>query len=130
MSEKSVYKPSSTYYFSHIQYKKSLYESALNGFESLASEEKFSAISPYYIVQILFKQEKYDRLIDYISINLNDIIPSRKSEVYRIMAESYYQIKDYQNSVVYYQNIWSLKKSIIVKNCYKLATCILNCQIT
>ena len=103
MNEKSVYKPSSTYYFSHIQYKKSLYESALNGFESLASEEKFSAISPYYIVQILFKQEKFERLLDYISINLNDIIPTRKSEVYRIMAESYYQLKDYQNSAVYYQ---------------------------
>ena len=65
--------------------------------------KKNSQQYPYYIVQILFKQEKYDKLIDYISLNLNEIIPSRKSEVYRIMAESYYQIKDYQNSVVYYQ---------------------------
>ncbi|MEJ6491419.1 MAG: hypothetical protein QNL60_03045, partial [Flavobacteriales bacterium] len=60
-SSSQYYNPS-LYYYSHIAYVFGSYQTALNGFEKLKSDDKFSAIVPYYIAQIYYLQGRYDEV--------------------------------------------------------------------
>ena len=102
MNVKSKYASSSRYYFSYIAYKNHLYETALTNFTLLIEDDKFGKIVPYYIAQIYYIQKKYKLLISYLEPMISDIIPSRESEIYKLLAESHFQIGDFKNSIKYF----------------------------
>ena len=100
----SKYSAASQYYFSHIAYKNGLYKTALEGFMKLVSDDKFGSIVPYYIAQIYFFQKNYNQLIAFVYPILESIIPSRKLELKRLLAESYYRTKQYKEAIVFFNH--------------------------
>ena len=48
------YTPPAIYYFSHIAYEDKKYETALEGFMRLKTDETFGPVVPFYIAQILY----------------------------------------------------------------------------
>lgn len=90
-----------TYFFSHIAYTKKNYETALAGFEKLSSDESFGPIVPYYITQIYFLQEKYDKVISYSPGLLDSATTKRAPEIARIIGESYYRTNNFKNAIPY-----------------------------
>ena len=102
INTESKYAATAQYYSAYIAYKNSLYKTALNGFKALISDEQFGAIAPYYITQIYFFQQNYKQLIAFASPLIESVIPSRKAEVNRLLAEAYYRTEDYANAIVHF----------------------------
>ena len=97
---KSKYNATARYYSSCIAYQNGLYTKALNGFKYLIPDEQFGSIIPYYITQIYFFQQSYKKLITFASPLLETVIPSRKAEVNRLLAEAYYRTEDFENAII------------------------------
>jgi len=90
------------YYYSHLSYLDKKYETALEGFNKLVGNETFGSVVPYYITQIYFVQGKYDKVVKSAPDLLNDSTPvQKKSEINRMIGESYYNLKDYSNALDY-----------------------------
>lgn len=90
------------YYYSHIAYKEKSYEIALQGFNRLVGNETFGSVVPYYITQIYFIQGKYSQVVKEAPALLNDSANIQKeSEINRMIGESYFNLKDYSNALVY-----------------------------
>jgi len=103
----SKFSSTAQYYYSYIAYERLLYKSALEGFKKLLDDEKFGAIVPYYISQIYFHQKQYTNLISFAKPLLANVIASRKSEINRLLAESYYRISDYNNATIHFEHFLS-----------------------
>ncbi|GIS08255.1 MAG: hypothetical protein CM15mP112_03670 [Flavobacteriales bacterium] len=56
----------------------------------IKNSEKFSSIVPYYIAQIYFIKKDYNKVIELISKIINNLQPSRYSEMNRLLAEAYF----------------------------------------
>ena len=98
------YAATAQYYSAYIAYQNGLYKMALNGFNRLISDEQFGSIIPYYITQIYFFQHSYKKLILFAAPLLETVIPSRKLEVNRLLAESYYRIGDFENAIIHFSD--------------------------
>lgn len=97
------YHPPSLYYYSHINYEQKNLQTALNGFIKLKDDNTFSSISPYYIVQILFKQEKYEKITKVGPPLFENISDKRREEFSRIIGEAFYQFQDYDSALHYFK---------------------------
>lgn len=92
------------YYYSHISYQEKKYEMALQGFNRLLSDETFGTVVPYYITQIYFIQGKYSDVVKNAPELLNDSSKIQKeSEINRMIGESYFNLKDFGNALIYFQ---------------------------
>lgn len=91
-----------TFYYSHIAYTEKNYETALQGFNKLVNNETFGTVVPYYITQIYFIQGKYETVTSTAPPLLNDSNNVQKAdEINRMIGESYYNLKDYNNALTY-----------------------------
>jgi len=91
------------YFYSHIAYTKKKYETALLGFEKLSADELFGSIVPYYITQIYYLQEKFDKVISYAPGLLDSATTRRAPEIARIIGESYYKTNRFKEAVPYFE---------------------------
>lgn len=98
----SVYRVPATYYYAHIQYEKKNWKEALHAFKSIENEKAFKGLIPYYIVQIYYLQNKYDEVISYATPIADTVQGKNAVHVNRILAESYYNTKRFDESLTYY----------------------------
>ena len=97
----SKYRSPANYYLAHIAYADKDYETALAMFEKLREDKNFSAIVPYYLVQILFVQEKYDEVLKVAPDLYKNATDKRKPEIARIIGESYYRKNKFTDALPY-----------------------------
>lgn len=120
VTQTSRYKSLALYYYAHIAYIHNLYKTSLSNFQLLEDDKVFGNIVPYYIAQIYFHQKKYKDLIDYTVPVLEHVIPSREKEIHRFLAESYYQLSDFQNAEIYFKSYISLSENIQMIDYFQL----------
>ena len=116
----SKYSIPAQYYYSHIAYENKLYNSALEGFEKLVLDEKFGSIVPYYIAQIHFFQKNYKELISYVVPILRNVISSRKSELNRLLAESYYRTGQYNKAIDFFNEFLNDNEEVDINTYFLL----------
>ena len=97
----SPYASPATYYYSHIAYTENNLETALRGFLSLRDDESFAPLAPYYIIQIYYLQRRYDDVIASGPELLEVAVSRRVPEIARLIGESYYRRRQYQEAVKY-----------------------------
>lgn len=111
------------YYYSHLSYLDKKYEIALEGFTKLVGNETFGSVVPYYITQIYFVQGKYDKVVKSGPDLLNDSNQvQKKSEINRMIGESYYNLKDYTNALDYLKKT-ELGSSLNIEGNYAIGYC-------
>jgi len=114
------YKSPALYYYSHIEYQNKNYETAYKGFVALKSDETFAPVVPYYITQILFIQKKYQEVIDFATPLMDGASVNRVAEIARILAESYYQLGQYDRSLIYMEKYLQTAKNIVKTDNYMM----------
>ncbi len=97
----SEYSGPALYYYSYIAYKQENFETALLGFRRLEDDVNFSGIVPYYILQILYSQKKYEEIVQIGPGLLENSIPGRSGEIAKFVGDSYYQLKNYSEAQTY-----------------------------
>ena len=101
IDKKGEYQLPANYYYAHIAYEVGNYQTALNAFDKLANDDEYSPLIPYYITQIYFLQEKYDKLLDYAPKLLEEKGVERVAEISKMIGLAYYNQKDYSNAILY-----------------------------
>lgn len=87
------------YYYAHIAYTEKNYETALREFKRLTDDESFSPVVPFYIVQILYLQEKYDEILEFAPPLLETATPIRAAEIEKFIGDAYYKKEQYGEAI-------------------------------
>ena len=103
LQRESDYKIPATYYYSHIAYTQGKYQTSLVGFKQIAQNKMFKSIIPYYITQILYKQNKYDELIEYAPSYMDSVTEKRKGEFAKLIGDAYYKNNSFKTAIKYYK---------------------------
>jgi tetratricopeptide (TPR) repeat protein len=103
LQRESDYKVPATYFYSHIAYTEGKYQTSLVGFKEIANNKMFKSIIPYYITQILYKQHKYDDLIEYAPSYMDSVTEKRKGEFAKLLGDAYYKRTNYRTAINYYK---------------------------
>lgn len=97
-----TYASPATYYAAHINYDRGNYETALQGFNKLKTDESFGKVVPFYIAEILFLQGNYEELQQYVKPLLDDPNGARRiEEINRLAGEAYYRTGKYEEALPY-----------------------------
>jgi len=106
------YSSPAKYYYAHIAYSEGNYQTALESFNKLEDDESFSPLVPYYKAHIFYLQKDYDKVIEYVAQSLEDYSVKRAAEMSRIVAEAYYQKKEYNNAVPFIEKFMKESKAV------------------
>ena len=102
MMNEGKYQDQARYYYAHIQYVKEKYDEALGNFRLLRTHKYYSKVVPSYIMQIDYLKGDYQAVIDEGPEYIRKADKKRKSEMAQIVADAYFQQKDYDNALEYY----------------------------
>lgn len=97
----SKYSSPASYYVAHMLYEEGKYSEALKAFEALNDDPNFKPIAPYYVVQILFLQKKYQKVIDMAPPLLVNASSKRSSELLRVLGQSYFYTRNFDKALPY-----------------------------
>jgi TolA-binding protein len=115
--------PPALYYFSHIAYDNKKYQTAMEGFMRLKDDETFGSVVPFYIVQILYLQKDYDRILSMAPDLLKSAGPQRSVELYRFMGDALYNKGNYEEAIGYLEKYSARAKASGREDKYQLAYC-------
>lgn len=95
-----TYNEAASYYMAYIDYATGNYNNALVEFNQLKENPEYKEQSLYYITQIYFIQNKFDKAITEGEDLLKSYPESaNNTEVYRILGNSYYHLGDSQKAI-------------------------------
>lgn len=117
-SKTEKYGKDATYYYSHIAYEEEMYSTALKQMPKIKNEKKYSSIIPRYEVQMLFLHRRYKEALELgENILIDTTLKKKDKEGYidlsKILADCYFELKNYNNSIKYYEE---LKKETKLSN--------------
>lgn len=95
----SSYAPSALYYYSHICYEEKTYQTALQGFEKLVSNEDFAPIAQNYIIQVYYRLGRYQDVIEKGPKYLKDATGNTKLEMNHLIGDAYFVLGKYDEAV-------------------------------
>ena len=97
----SKWRSSANYYYAHIQYEQGNYRSALEVFRDLEDDPGFADEVPFYIAQIYYLQDEYQKAIDYGSPLIEDDDGARKADMSRVVGNAFFALDNYEDAVHY-----------------------------
>lgn len=97
----NLYSKPATYYWAHIQYLNENYEAALQGFSKMNNDPQYSQVIPIYVSHIYYKQGKYNEVVNYTTSIIDDVEEEYKTELSRIVGDSYFHLKEYEKAIPY-----------------------------
>ena len=103
MMNDGKYRDSARYYYAHIQYVKEKYNEALENFRLLRANLDYANVVPSYIMQIDYLKGDYQSVIEEGPDYIRKADKKRKSEMAQIVADAYFQQKNYDKALEYYQ---------------------------
>ena len=96
------YRDDARYYYAHIQYANKNYDEARYSFKKIENTAKYKDIVPLYMMQIDYIDGNYSSVTQDADRILENAKGARKVELALIIAESWYQQKDYDKALYYY----------------------------
>jgi tetratricopeptide (TPR) repeat protein len=117
------YTPPALYYFSHIAYEQKMYQTAMDGFSRLKDDETFGSVIPFYIVQVLYLQKDYDRILEIAPDLLKSAPKERAIELYRFIGDAYYNKENFKEALPYLEQFATGTKISGREDKYQLGYC-------
>ncbi len=103
-TQNSQYAPAANYYAGFIEYSKGQYDEALQDLKRAEANASYSAIVPSLIANVYYKQNEYDKLIQYdATLQPRASQISNYAEISMIVADAHFFKKDYKNAVIAYE---------------------------
>lgn len=97
----SPYANPAQYYFAHISYQQKHYKIALEGFEKLMTDKRFSKIVPYYIAQIYYLMGDYQKVTDIAKNIDSKDKPNNVGDIDQLVGDAYYRTQQYDEAAIY-----------------------------
>lgn len=99
IGEPSNYLYPTYYYMGMVKFFKGDYDAAVDHFFKIENHELYKSRIPYYIAQIYFAQQEYDKIIAYVPIQLKDPQLENVKEIRHILGQTYFIKKDYAEAL-------------------------------
>jgi len=115
----SQYATPALYYYSHIAYMDKSYQTALDGFLKLQSDENFAKVVPYYIAQIYYLQGKYEEVTQYATTAMDSANVVNEIDMNHLVGDAYYRIGKYDEAVPFLEQ-YNLKSKTTREDDYQL----------
>ena len=103
ISKGADYKNQASYYFGYIAYTDGNYATAKQYFLELLEQAMYVDELPLFVVQIYHHQKAYEELIEFALPYSYQSNPA-SYEMYKLIAEAYYHLKDYEAAVSFFQD--------------------------
>jgi TolA-binding protein len=116
----SEYNAAANYFYAHLAYKEGNFQTALNGFELLLTDEDFVELVPYYLIQIYFEQGNYDKIKDLGPELLAKATEKRVPEIARIIGEAHFRTNEFVQAIPYLQQYKEQTESYTREEIYQL----------
>lgn len=100
--ESGEYQEASIYYYAYLCYLDAEYKTALNEFERLEGSKTYENSYPYYITALYFLDKRYDDVLSYALPILDRTEQENETELFRIVAATYFIQGDLKKSKSYY----------------------------
>ena len=97
----SQYGSQAKYYLGFIAYEGNEYDQANKYFDQVSGEDKYKEKLSYYQADMNFKQGNFEKAIDLGVIAMAKSSPLEKSELNKIIGESYFNLSQYDKSIPY-----------------------------
>lgn len=120
------YQAPAIYYYAHINYRMKKYEEALKYFLMIKDHKTFAHIVPFYIAQIYYIEGKYEETIAYAEPLVDTLKGKNVSIVRRILAESYYEVRNYPKATENYEQYLQTGSGLDRDGNYRLGLCYYN----
>ncbi|MFI3316552.1 MAG: tetratricopeptide repeat protein [Rikenellaceae bacterium] len=96
------------YYTSYMDYIEGDNASARKGFMQLLDSDAYSAVAPFYLIQIEFNDGNYAEVLDDGKVLFAKASPARQKELARSMAEAAFRLEEYSNAIKYIEQYGDL----------------------
>jgi TolA-binding protein len=91
----------SRYYFGYIAYKQEDYDIAEKTLQEIADDQDYQSEVTYYLLDISFKAGRFEKCITVGKQLLEKAKPKDQSEISKIVGESYFNLKQYEEAIPY-----------------------------
>lgn len=91
----------SRYYFGYISYKQEDYVIAEKTLQEIADDQAYKSEVTYYLLDISFKAGRFEKCIEVGKQLLEKAKPKEKSEISKIIGESYFNLQKYEEAIPY-----------------------------
>lgn len=108
-----------TYYRAHVEYENGNYNEALKGMLALVDDEGFGNVAPYYVADIMYRQQHYAEAIRYAQ-PLAQSGSKKGSDMMRIVADSHFALGEYAEARTAYQKLVSSTKRLTRNDYYNI----------
>jgi TolA-binding protein len=122
----NLYSSPATYYWAHIMYLQDNYQSALDGFRQLETDPDYSRVIPLYVSHIYYKQKRYNDVVNYTVSIINDVEEEHKSELSKIIGDSYFHLREYAKAVPFLETYYQTPGPKTREDNYLLGYCYYN----
>ncbi|SHL70077.1 TolA-binding protein [Chitinophaga jiangningensis] len=109
------------YYYGFIAYNNRQYNEALNSFQRVVKEPKYSNIVPYYIAEIYYFQGKADQLIAYGEPLIKQGGQYYEAELKQLVGKAYFEKKNYPKALPYLQEFQDNSDEVRNEDIYQLS---------
>jgi len=114
------YSYAASYYSGYLELKNGKYDEALVDLKNAGQNEAYAPIVPYLLANTYYQKGEYDKLIAYSEEALKQKDIQEKKELYLLLAEAQFKKKNYEKSVVFFQNYAGSQKSLPAPIQYRL----------
>lgn len=111
----------SNYYYGMTRYFEDDFDKAVNHFKIVANTSVYGEFIPYYLSQIYFAQEDYDRLISYGEQKISLENTKNKKEIRLLLGQAYYIRGDYERALKHLEYYEANTEKLTVDEFYQLA---------
>mgnify|MGYP005989639681 CR=1 FL=1 len=92
------------YYYGFITYQQGDYKTAETYLTKVATEKTYANDVNYYLLDINFKAGKFSKAIEIGNALLTNVKAIEKSEISKIVGESYFNLKQYKKAIPFLKN--------------------------
>ena len=108
--EGGVYQEASIYYYAYLCYLDREFKTALVEFERLKGSKTYEATYPYYITALYYLDNRYDDVLAYALPILENTKQAHETDMFRIVAATYFAKNDFENAQAYYDKFQAADK--------------------
>lgn len=120
-SFENKYYNDANYYYGYIEFSEGKYDAALKSFTIIKDLDQYKSVVPYYITQIYFMKQEYDKVIQYAGSLVKDKNLKYYDEMMHILGQSYFYTKDYENAEKFIKAYVSKTPKVKKEDIYQLA---------
>jgi TolA-binding protein len=110
--QNSEYAPAASYYAGFIEFGDGKYEEAYADLKRAEQNASYATVVPQLLANVLYKQQKYDELIQYeVGLRNRSTSIANYNEISMLAADAYYFKGDFASAVTAYENYLNTNKN-------------------